>query len=88
MLEALGTKLIVERLEQEQTSAMGIVLSNMQDPNPLGVVLSKGADVKIKVEVGDRVVVSWNNTAQQKYKGNTYYISDETGIFAVEKSND
>jgi co-chaperonin GroES (HSP10) len=88
MLDALGTKIVLERVEQEQTSAAGIVLTNLQDPNPIARVLSVGDQVKIKVAVGDRVAVSWNNTATQKYKGNTYYIADETGIFAVERDND
>jgi co-chaperonin GroES (HSP10) len=85
MLHAVGTKLVVERIEQEQKSASGILLTNMQDPNPLAQVLSIGDQVKIAVAVGDKVAVSWNNTAQQKSQGKTFYIVDETGIFAVEK---
>jgi co-chaperonin GroES (HSP10) len=89
MLKAMGTKLVVERVEQEQTSAMGIVLSNMQDPNPMARVISIGSQVKIDVCIGDLVSISWNNTAQQKHLGKTYYIVDETGTFAVEEnSND
>lgn len=85
MLKAMGTKIIVERLEQEQTSAAGIVLTNMQDPNPMAVVVSIGSQVKIDVCIGDHCSISWNNTATQKYKGKTYYVVDETGLFAVEK---
>ena len=85
MLNALGTKLVIERVEQDQTTAGGIIVTNQQDPNPMARVLSIGDQVKVKVVVGDVVAVSWNNTATQKYKGKTYYIADETGIFAVEK---
>lgn len=88
MLNALGTKLVVERVEQEQTSAAGIVLSNFQDPNPMALVVSIGSQVKIDVCIGDKVSISWNNTAQQKYKGKNYYVVDETGVFAVERDND
>jgi co-chaperonin GroES (HSP10) len=80
-LQALGTKLIIERVEQEQTSESGILLTNLQDPNPMATVVSVGDAVKIPVSVGDRISVSWNNTANQKYKGKTYYIVDETGCF-------
>jgi co-chaperonin GroES (HSP10) len=80
-LQALGTKLVIERVEQDQTTAGGIIVTNQQDPNPMATIISKGDDVKIKVEVGDQVSVSWNNTAQQKYRGKTYYIVDETGCF-------
>ena len=84
-LQAVGTKLVVERVEQDQTSAGGIIVTNLQDPNPLAHVLSIGDQVKITVSVGDKVAVSWANTAQQRSQGKTYYIADETGIFAVEK---
>ena len=80
-LNALGTKLVIERVEQDQTSAGGIIVTNQQDPNPLATVISKGDDVKIKVNEGDIIAVSWNNTAQQRYLGKTYYIVDETGCF-------
>ena len=81
MIQALGTKLIVERVEQEQTSESGIFLSNLQDPHPVAEVVSVGDQVKIAVTVGDRVAISWNNTATQKFKGRTYYIVDESGVF-------
>jgi co-chaperonin GroES (HSP10) len=84
MLKAVGTKLVVERIERDQTSAGGIFLTNQADPNPLAQVLSIGSQVKIDVCIGDRVSVSWNNTAPQPYQGKTYYIVDETGVFAVE----
>ena len=87
MLKAVGTKLIVERVEREQTSAGGIYITNQADPNPLAQVLSIGSQVKIDVCVGDRASISWNNTAPQPYLGKTYYIVDETGVFAVENSN-
>ena len=81
MLKALGTKLVIERVEQDQTSAGGIIVTNQQDPNPLATIISKGDDVKIRVDEGDVIAVSWNNTAPQRYKGKTYYIVDETGCF-------
>ena len=50
-------------------------------------VLSIGSQVKIDVCMGDRVSISWNNTAPQPYNGKTYYIVDETGVFAVENDH-
>ena len=83
MIKALGTKIVIERVEQEQKSAMGIVLSNMQDPNPWARVISIGADVKLTIKDGDLVVVAWNSVAEKKDQGKTYYIVDETGCFGV-----
>jgi co-chaperonin GroES (HSP10) len=87
-LQAMGTKLIVERVEREQKSAGGIFITNQADPNPLAQIISIGSQVKIDVCIGDRVSLSWTNTANQPYNGKTYYIVDETGIFAVEKNNE
>jgi co-chaperonin GroES (HSP10) len=81
MIEALGTKLVIERVEQEQTSSSGIILSNQQDNNPLARILSVGSQVKITVAVNDLAVVSWSSTAEKKYQGKTYYLIDETGVF-------
>ena len=87
-LKAVGTKLVVERVERDQQTASGIFITNQADPNPLAVVLSVGSQVKIDVCQGDRVSLSWNNTANQPYQGKTYFIVDETGIFAVERNDE
>jgi chaperonin GroES len=88
MLKAIGTKLVVEKIEREQKTAGGIFITNQQDPQPLAQILSIGSQVKIDVCIGDRISLSWANTAQQPYQGKTYYIVDETGIYAVERNND
>lgn len=88
MLKAVGTKLVVEKIEREQQTAGGIFITNQQDPQPLAQILSIGSQVKIDVCIGDKISLSWANTAQQPYQGKTYYIVDESGIYAVEKQND
>jgi co-chaperonin GroES (HSP10) len=88
MIEAVGTKLVIQKIEREQKTAGGIFITNQQDPQPLAVVLSRGDDVTIKVAVGDKIAVLWASTAQQPYKGKTYHIVDQTGVVAVERSND
>jgi co-chaperonin GroES (HSP10) len=88
MLKALGTKLVLERIERPQTTQAGIFISNSTDPNPVAKIVSKGDAVKIAVEVGDIVAVSWHNTAQHQTQGQTVYIVDESGVFAKELPND
>ena len=85
MLKAVGTKLVVERVERDQQTASGIFITNQAEPNPLAQIVSIGSQVKIDVCIGDLASISWNNTATQKYKGNTYYVVDESGLFAVER---
>jgi co-chaperonin GroES (HSP10) len=88
MLKAVGTKLVVERVERDQQTASGIFITNQADPNPLATVISVGQQVKIDVCAGDRVSISWNNTAPQPYNGKTYYVVDESGVFAVERNDE
>jgi len=87
-LQALGTKLVLKKIEKEQTSASGIVLSNSQDPNPRAYVLSIGQDAKKKLptlRASDLVCVEWSQTAPVKDQGSTFYIADWNSIYAVEK---
>ena len=86
MLRALGTKLVIKRIEREQQTSGGIIISNQQDKNPLAHVVSVGDQVKISVKEGDAVAVAWVNTAEQKSQGVNYYIVDESGVYAVEES--
>ena len=85
MIQALGTKLVVTRTEREQATSSGIIISNQQDNNPPACIVSQGADVTLKCEPGDSVVISWPSTAEAKHEGMTYYIVDQTGVFGVIK---
>jgi len=88
MLEALGSKLIVKRVEREQTTALGIVLTNSQDPNPRAEVVSIGpklAELHPALEVGDHLAIEWTQTAQIQDQGKTYYILDASSVYAKER---
>jgi co-chaperonin GroES (HSP10) len=88
MLEALGSKLIVRRVEQEQTSALGIIISNSQDPNPRAEVVSIGpklAELHPALEVGDHLAIEWTQTATIRDQGKTYYILDASSVYAKER---
>lgn len=87
MIQALGTKLVLERRNEEQKSAMGLVLTNSANPNPRGVVLSIGEAVKDKcpnIALGDVVVVEWSQTAKVQDQGRDVYIIDVGSIYAKE----
>jgi co-chaperonin GroES (HSP10) len=88
MLEALGSKLIVKRVEQEQTTALGIVLTNTSDPNPRAEVVSIGpklAELHPTLEVGDHLAIEWTQTAQIRDEGKNYYILDASSVYAKER---
>ena len=84
MLQAVGTKLVIQRIARQEQTTGGIIISNQQEQNPRARILSKGTDVKIVVEPGDTVIVSWPNTLQVR---DDYYIVDETGVYAKETTD-
>jgi co-chaperonin GroES (HSP10) len=87
MIEAVGTKIIVEKLQKENTSVGGIVLT-MEDNNPLGKILSIGSDVKTKtpeLELGQEVYVEWRNSLKLEQNGKSYYVLDNSSVYGISK---
>lgn len=89
MIEAVGTRLIVEKVEANNITSSGIVLSA---PNsvPRGVVVSVGAEAASKVDcpkIGDQVIVDWSRNSYYKIddQGKEYFVVDITGVYAVER---
>ena len=87
MIAAVGSKIIVRKIEKEQTTIGGIVLTNQQDPNPQAEILSIGPEAAEKnpmLKQGQAAHIAWHSVAEVKNDGNTYFIVDVTGIYAVE----
>jgi len=83
-IQGIGTKLIITKIDQEQTSAAGILLTNMQDPNPRALIYSMSAEAKEKapdLNPGDAIVLEWRNTAQVKDQGKDYYVVDISSVY-------
>ena len=88
MLQALGTKIIVKKIEQEQRSALGIIITNLGETNPRAEVVSIGPDLKEKhpsLEVGDILAIEWTQTAQVRDQGQQYYVVDAASVYAKER---
>ena len=86
MLQALGTRAILKKLEQETQTATGIFLAQAQE-NPRAEILSLGQGTAEKysaLSVGDSVVVEWSQTQPVKSQGQTVYVCDVTSIYAKE----
>jgi co-chaperonin GroES (HSP10) len=81
MIEALGTKLIIEKVVEEQKSRGGLYLSMSEDPNPKARVLSVGPEVKGNINPEDLLYVEWRNTAPIKHDGKDYHVIDETSLY-------
>lgn len=92
MLKPLGDRIVIELLEEEQTTASGIVLPDSAKEKPqegkvvavgTGRITDNGEKVALEVAQGDRVIYSKFAGTEVKYEGNEYLILRETDVLAV-----
>lgn len=91
MIKPLGERVLVEAIEQEQTTAFGIVLPDSSKEKPQeGVIvavgsgaLKDGVRVPLEVKEGDRVLFSKYAGTEVKYEGKEYLIMKESDIHAI-----
>jgi co-chaperonin GroES (HSP10) len=84
MLVPIKSKVLIELLEKETTTPGGIVLAvpDREDINKAKVIAI--GDKVLDVQVGDTVLVNWNQAVETKYDDERKtYIIDETGIVLV-----
>ena len=91
-LQPLGDRLIVEVLEEEETTVSGIVLPDTAKEKPQrGRVLAVGPGardedgnhVAMDVEEGDEVIFSKYGGTEVKYSGEEYLILSARDVLAV-----
>ncbi|SFK48248.1 chaperonin GroES [Halobacillus dabanensis] len=92
MLKPLGDRIVIELVEEEQTTASGIVLPDSAKEKPLegkvvavgtGRITDNGEKVALEVAQGDRVIYSKFAGTEVKYEGNEYLILRESDVLAV-----
>ncbi|ARI78814.1 co-chaperone GroES [Halobacillus mangrovi] len=92
MLKPLGDRIVIELVEEEQTTASGIVLPDSAKEKPqegkvvavgTGRVTDNGEKVALEVAQGDRVIYSKFAGTEVKYEGNEYLILRESDVLAV-----
>lgn len=91
-IEPLGDKVVIKRLDAEQTTAGGIVLPDSAQEKPFqGKVLSvgeghlsdDGTRIKLQVNEGDRVLFSRYGGTEVEVDGEELLIMGEGEILAV-----
>ncbi|GGH12856.1 co-chaperone GroES [Paenibacillus segetis] len=91
MIKPLGERVLVEAIEQEQTTAFGIVLPDTAKEKPQegkivavgSGALKDGVRVPLEVKEGDRVLFSKYAGTEVKYEGKEYLIMKESDIHAI-----
>ncbi|KOA18296.1 10 kDa chaperonin [Clostridium homopropionicum DSM 5847] len=90
-IKPLGDRVVIKRLEAEETTKSGIVLpgSAKEKPQEAEVVavgpggLVEGKEVKMEVKVGDKVLFSKYSGTEVKIDGEEYTILRQSDILAV-----
>jgi chaperonin GroES len=91
-IRPLGAKVLLKRLEAEQTTKGGIVLPDTAKEKPQqgtvlavgdGKLLDDGSRADFQVSVGNTVLFSSYAGTEIKYQGETYLLMDESDILAV-----
>jgi chaperonin GroES len=91
-MKPLGSRLVVQPIEQEEVTAGGIVLPETAKEKPQkGTVLAagpgdrndKGERVALDVQVGDTVLFAKYSGTEIKYEGKKLLILRESDILAI-----
>jgi chaperonin GroES len=92
MIKPLGDRVVIELVEQEETTASGIVLPDSAQEKPQegkvvaigsGRVTDSGEKVALEVKEGDHIIFSKFAGTEVKYQGTEYLILRENDILAV-----
>ncbi|MGP1442005.1 MAG: co-chaperone GroES [Anaerovoracaceae bacterium] len=87
MIKPLGDKVVIKRLEAEEKTKGGIILSSSAKETPqVAEVLAVGPgteDIKMEVKTGDKVIFTKYGGSEIEYDGETLIILSQKDILAV-----
>ena len=81
-MKAIRRQVILQAVEQEKTTAGGIIVQGGTDEQTPATVISCGHEVT-EVQAGDRVMIDWRHALPFKYDNQQYYRIAESNIIAV-----
>ena len=91
-IKPLADRVVLKRLEAEETTKSGIVLAGSAKEKPqeaevmavgIGGLTSDGKEIKMEVKVGDKVLISKYSGTEVKVKGEEYIIVKQEDILAI-----
>ncbi|MDO3408590.1 co-chaperone GroES [Saccharibacillus sp. CPCC 101409] len=91
MIKPLGERVLVEPIQQEETTSFGIVLPDASKEKPQegkvvavgSGILKDGVRTPLEVQEGDRILFSKYAGTEVKYEGKEYLIMKESDIHAI-----
>ncbi len=90
-IKPLGDRVVIKRLEAEETTESGIILPGSAQEQPqLAEIISvgpggmvEGKEITMEVEVGDKVIFSKYAGTEVKFDGEEYTILKQNDILAI-----
>lgn len=90
-IRPLGERVVIKRLEAEETTKSGIVLPGAAKEKPqMAEVIAvgpggmvNGKEVKMEVKVGDKVIFSKYSGNEVKFEGQEYTILNQSDILGI-----
>jgi co-chaperonin GroES (HSP10) len=83
-MRPLQNKVIVERIEQDNTTSSGIIIKGSTGEPDRARIIAVGPDVK-EVSANDVVLLDWNRTVKS---GEFFVITEDNIVFVYEEENE
>ena len=82
-LQPLGSRVLIQPLEQESRTASGLLLPETAKEKPqTGLVVAVGDDEDIKLNVNDKVLFAKYSGAEFKLDGREYLLLESSDVLA------
>ena len=82
-IEPLGSRVLLEPMEQEDRTSSGLYLPETAKEKPqMAVVIAVGDDEEIKLKVDDKVLFAKYSGTEVSYQGQTYLLMDVSDVLA------
>jgi chaperonin GroES len=82
-LQPLGTRVLIQPLEQENKTASGLLLPETAKEKPqTGLVVAVGDDEEIKLKVNDKILFAKYSGTEFKLDGSEYLLLESSDVLA------
>lgn len=82
-LQPMGTRVLVQPLEQETKTASGLLLPETAKEKPqTGLIVATGEDEDVKLKVNDKVLFARYSGTEFKLDGTDYLLLESSDVLA------
>jgi len=82
-LQPMGTRVLIQPLEQESKTSTGLYLPETAKEKPqTGLIVAVGEDEDIKLKINDKVLFAKYSGTEFKLDGNDYLLLESSDVLA------